>query len=64
MILAERTIITLLSFSLLFIIFIVGTNVNTEMHSALSAILEDPDDKATALNADLLFELKLYDKVP
>ena len=33
------------------------------MYSAFSAVMEDPDDPSTAFDADMLFELKLYDKV-
>jgi hypothetical protein len=45
------------------ILYFTGSSVNTEMHSALSAVMEDPDDPSTALNADLLVHLKLHDKV-
>lgn len=40
-----------------------GTNPYTEMYSALSAAVEDPADKSTALNTEVLGLLKVADKL-
>ena len=40
-----------------------GTNLKTEMYSALAAEVEDPDDPETAFNEQLMSKLQLYDKL-